>query len=78
MRICVVCTHQFCVGSDELHCPKCRVVTRLPGGGVTSLPMNYALREVAEALEDEITLAPPLGSMGHQHPHRQQSGRHIF
>lgn len=62
------------VGPDELHCPKCRVVTRLPSGGVIALSTNYALREVAEALEDDVPLAPSLGSMGHQHPNRQQSG----
>lgn len=75
----MVCTY-LCIplASDELHCPKCRVVTRLPGDGVVGLPMNYALREVAEALEDEITMVPPLGSMGHHYPHRQQSGRHTF
>ncbi len=65
--------HVLPLGSDEVHCPKCRVVTQLPPGGVAALPTNYALREVAEALEDDVALAPPLGSMGH-HPSRQLSG----
>jgi hypothetical protein len=62
------------LGSDDVHCPKCRVVTQLPPGGVAALPTNYALREVAEALEDDVALAPPLGSLGHHHPSRQLSG----
>ena len=48
------------------------MVTRLPIDGVFYLPINYALKEVAEALEDEIAQSPP-SSMGHQ-PIRQQSG----
>ena len=66
------------IGSDEVHCPKCRVATQLPPGGVATLPTNYALREVAEALEDDVTLAPPLGSMGHHHPSRQLSGIYSY
>lgn len=62
------------LGLDELHCPKCRVVTRLPEGGVFNLPINYALKEVAEALEDDITPSPPSSMGHHHHPNRQQSG----
>ena len=71
------CVSPSPLGSGEVHCPKCRVATQLPPGGVAALPTNYALREVAEALEDDVTLAPPLGSMGHHHPSRQLSGTHM-
>ena len=60
------------VGDNELHCPKCRVVTYLQSGGVANLPINYALKEVAEALEDEISPSPP-SSLGHTS--RQVSGK---
>lgn len=36
------------------------------------LPVNYALKEVAEALEDDISPSPP-GSLGHTA--RQVSGK---
>lgn len=57
------------LGDDELHCPKCRIITHLDPGGVRFLPINYALKEVAEALEDDIS---PPASLGH--PSRQISG----
>ena len=60
-------------GINELHCPKCRIVTHLDPGGVSFLPINYALKEVAEALEDDITPSPPT-SLGHTS--RQISGMH--
>ena len=46
-------------------------MTRLQPGGVAFLPVNYALKEVAEALEDDITPSPP-SSLGHTS--RQISG----
>ena len=60
-----LCTcHVRLLGTSELHCPKCRVVTTLRSGGVIHLPINYALKEVAEALEDEPSPSPP-SSLGH-------------
>ena len=60
----------FCVylGDRELYCPKCRKVTLLDEHGVDALPMNYALKDIVEAMpEDASTFSPstPVTMYGH-------------
>ena len=42
---CTPCLHQI-IRKDEIICPKCRSVTRVPPGGVEGLPKNSDLRKV--------------------------------
>lgn len=66
--LCCVYVHYVHVDT-ELHCPKCRKVTSLSDGGVDSLPVNYALKDVIEVMPDDAALSfspsTPVTSLGH-------------
>lgn len=57
----------FSPGEYEIECPRCRKVTRLGHGGIETLPRNYDLELVVDAM-------PPEPAIESRMLARQQSG----
>ena len=57
----------FSPGEYEIECPRCRKITRLGHGGIETLPRNYDLELVVDAM-------PPEPAIESRMLARQQSG----